>query len=405
MTVRMLKAWTVSKLEYMYAVIKHALPVSASPTAEKAVFIPFWGQIGDMVLFLDALNAYNRLYCKENGYILILGCRSENCALLKLLGYDERMTIIELTRERLARDFPYFIRKVHELQQYRLDKILQVRALHKVEDVFLYSLHATTKVAFLNTEKKPHGVVLRFIATHTYDKILYASPASDQFGRYGSLVRHLGETSYKSRLPRLSIAEETTREKQPYCVIAPGAAALNKCWPAARFAAVADYIVDHYGMDIVLSGSKADIGLSTAVHTAIRNKARISDMTGKTSMLQWTSLLKNAEIVISNDSGASHVAAGVRTQSICIASQQDGYRFFPYQIDAIEPGDKLPIPVRCERLPCFDCWLTPDREKHYGDPLCVESVKRFGVIKCVYDIATESVTDAIDALLRTDRAI
>ena len=96
----------------------------------------------------------------------------------------------------------------------------------------------------------------------------------------------------------------------------PGASCPSKIWPAERFAAVCDRLVDKYGFKvIVLAGPQnrnvANELVGNMKHTAI-------NLCGKTSLSKLASLLKRCKLFISNDSGPVHIACAVETPVISI---------------------------------------------------------------------------------------
>ena len=47
-------------------------------------------------------------------------------------------------------------------------------------------------------------------------------------------------------------------------------------------------------------------------------------------------------MVIGNDSATLHIAAAHRVKAICIAGIYDKFQFFPYLVDELDEGDRLP---------------------------------------------------------------
>jgi ADP-heptose:LPS heptosyltransferase len=58
-------------------------------------------------------------------------------------------------------------------------------------------------------------------------------------------------------------------------------------------------------------GSAQTVPMAAEVLQRARQSPEILDLTGKTSLAQMVSLLRRARLLISNDSGPVHVAAGV----------------------------------------------------------------------------------------------
>ncbi|MFP5390386.1 MAG: N,N-dimethylformamidase beta subunit family domain-containing protein [Gammaproteobacteria bacterium] len=112
-----------------------------------------------------------------------------------------------------------------------------------------------------------------------------------------------------------------------YACIHPGARTREKCWPARHFAEVADYIARKWRLPIVLTGSASEAPLARAVQAAMRAPARIA--AAPISIGAMSALMSNARLLVCNDTGISHIAAGLRLPSVVIFSKADILRWAP----------------------------------------------------------------------------
>ena len=111
-----------------------------------------------------------------------------------------------------------------------------------------------------------------------------------------------------------------------YVCIHPGARLASRRWPAQRFAQVADGLAAR-GLRIVLTGSEQERDITQAVLMAMHAPAL--DMTGRTDLGALAALIAHARLVVCNDTGISHIAAGVATPSVIICSGADPGRWAP----------------------------------------------------------------------------
>jgi ADP-heptose:LPS heptosyltransferase len=112
-----------------------------------------------------------------------------------------------------------------------------------------------------------------------------------------------------------------------YICIHPGAGQRDKCWPAQRFAEVADRLADEFGLDIVLTGSAAEADLTAAVAHHMRTPA--IDAAGPISIGAMAALMGGARLLVCNDTGVSHIAAGLRLKSVVVFCKADISRWAP----------------------------------------------------------------------------
>jgi lipopolysaccharide heptosyltransferase II len=102
----------------------------------------------------------------------------------------------------------------------------------------------------------------------------------------------------------------------PLVGLHPGAKAKTRRWPAERFAALADSLIDSYGADVVLTGSAAEQQLTATVRRAMHHPAL--DLAGQTDLGTFGALVARLDLLVSNDTGAAHMAAAVGTPSVVL---------------------------------------------------------------------------------------
>jgi ADP-heptose:LPS heptosyltransferase len=121
------------------------------------------------------------------------------------------------------------------------------------------------------------------------------------------------------------IAEAGT-DTGPFVVVHPGGSRPDRRWPAERFAAVADALAEH-GFDIVLTGTAREGDVTAAVRSAMRSHA--TDLAGRTSIGSLAAVLDGARLVVTNDTGVSHLAAAIGADSVTIFTASDRERWMP----------------------------------------------------------------------------
>ena len=99
-------------------------------------------------------------------------------------------------------------------------------------------------------------------------------------------------------------------------IISPCSSHHLRNWRAENYAAVADFAQDQLGLQVVLSGGPSQLELDIA--TAIEGKMHkhCLNLVGKDTLEQLKALLNQADLVISPDSGPSHIASALGTPVI-----------------------------------------------------------------------------------------
>ena len=118
---------------------------------------------------------------------------------------------------------------------------------------------------------------------------------------------------------------------RPYACLHPGATRAGNRWPAERFAAVGDRLAAA-GHRVVLTGTD---GERDAVDTVTRAMvAPALDACGRTSVGTLAALFAGAGVLVSNDTGAAHLAAAVGAPSVVVfPSDGDPRRWAPLDRD------------------------------------------------------------------------
>ncbi len=129
-----------------------------------------------------------------------------------------------------------------------------------------------------------------------------------------------------------------------YVCIHPGARLQSRRWLPKRFAQVADGLAQQ-GLQVVLTGSADERPIVDAVLREMRAPA--IDMCGRTELGPLAAMIAGARLLVSNDTGISHIAAAVATPSVIVCSGADPQRWAPL--------DRKRHRVLYAAVPCRPC--------------------------------------------------
>ncbi|MGY1742043.1 MULTISPECIES: glycosyltransferase family 9 protein [unclassified Blastococcus] len=108
-----------------------------------------------------------------------------------------------------------------------------------------------------------------------------------------------------------------------YAVLHPGASAATRRWPIARYAAVGDALAAD-GLAVVLTGVP---GEAQPAQVAAAMRAPAVDLSGATSLGGLAALLRDAAVLVGNDTGSAHLAAAVGGRSVTVFLPGDPVRW------------------------------------------------------------------------------
>ncbi len=158
--------------------------------------------------------------------------------------------------------------------------------------------------------------------------------------------------------------------------INPGAAyGPAKCWPAEKYAALAETLCNEPDVVIVVFGTNADRVAAGRIQEAVNNQLKVIDLTGKTTLGQALAMISRCSVFVTNDSGLMHVSSALKVPTVAIFGSTDHIATGPF-------SDNASI-IRTE-LDCSPCLETHCPKRHF---------------RCMEDIGVEDVAQAVHAYL------
>ncbi|MBE2317667.1 glycosyltransferase family 9 protein [Solirubrobacter sp. CPCC 204708] len=168
-----------------------------------------------------------------------------------------------------------------------------------------------------------------------------------EIDRHLDLMAHLGAPPAGRALefpltPEDEASAAAVKPDGPYALVHPGATSPSRRWPAERFARVADELARR-GLQVGITGVPSEAELVAEVRGHMR--APSLDLCGRTSLGGFAALLRDAELIVSNDTGAAHLAAAVDTPSVTLFLAGDPVRW-------AHPRPHAVVRVQVECNPC-----------------------------------------------------
>ncbi|MVN77708.1 hypothetical protein GO988_15350 [Hymenobacter sp. HMF4947] len=134
------------------------------------------------------------------------------------------------------------------------------------------------------------------------------------------------------RLPLVVMATPSTASSSPYLVLFPGASARQKRWPTKHFALLAVALHQRYAghYRLVLAGSPGDATYARQIQQAAGPGVPLENHCGQTDLPGLAQLVAGAQLLISNDTVAAHLAAQAGTPCLVLLMGENYGKFFPY---------------------------------------------------------------------------
>ncbi len=104
---------------------------------------------------------------------------------------------------------------------------------------------------------------------------------------------------------------------RPVVALCPGSVnSRAKRWPAERYAALADLLVDSLQAEVLLIGSADELDVSLEVISKMQNRPVL--LTGKTNLSQAVAILSVVDLLVTNDTGPAHIAPALGRPTLVI---------------------------------------------------------------------------------------
>jgi len=303
--------------------------------------------LGDIVMALPALSSLRRSFPQAKITWLV---RPEFAPILE--GHPHLDEIILFDRKTLAKAWhqPAAFRQltglIGRLRHSRFDAVLDLQGLFR-----------TASLAWLSGCKKRFGPIWRKEFAHlfytttvrpqpqwvhvidTYRKLIEAMGGRELGVEFVLPPKPAAVASAQELLSRCRVGSQPTRSANgcarnawgktpPYAVIIPGSAQVSKCWPADRFAALADRLASEYGLSVVATGGKSESPMIDQIRSLV--KRPIVNLAGQTSLPELVEVLRQARLVVSNDTGPGHIAGALGRPLVMLFSWSNPLRVGPY---------------------------------------------------------------------------
>lgn len=216
---------------------------------------------------------------------------------------------------------------------------------------------------FVGMRKRSRLEILSLVNSSSAPCRQFSAPTAHQMHHYLHLVAALG-ANHEPVAPRLTVTDEemkAVRQKfglgieRPLLGLNAGAEyGPAKRWPAERFVEAASELQKRTGGRWVVFGGDADAPLTDRISAALQQAFPSTppvNLAGKTTLRELCAALRACRVLLSNDTGPTHLAAAVGTPVVAIFGSTS-----PELTGPGLPGDARHRLVKSD-VPCSPCFL------------------------------------------------
>jgi len=315
--------------------------------------------IGDTVLVTPLISALKKALPLAEMHLLI---HSDTAPVVK--GHPEIDNLHAFDYIHAKKDLLYFIKFVHKIKKLKFDMVIDLTRNDR--SALLTALTgAVWRIGY-------DGASLFQKMAYTH-KVPFRSGKIHMVDHHLQIAGHLG-LPVDNIHPNLAVSRREIRDvrhrldgagldaTRPYVLIHPGARRWYKSWPTDRFARIADAILEHYPVQVVISGAPGDQAACGAIASAMTRRA--FDLCGVFSLSQLPALIEQGALLIGNDSAPIHIATAVNTPVVAL--------FGPTRWEDWQPRRSRDVTLFTS-LPCRPCGhSSPDCP--LGDATCMAGI-------------------------------
>lgn len=341
--------------------------------------------IGDFILWLDSAQHYQTIYPSQK---ITLIANSTWAEVADQLPFWDSVWSID--RIKFKKNILYRYYWIYKIRSANFETVVQpTHSRIFIEgDSILKASDATHRIGAqgdLNNISSTH----KKMSDTWYTKLIPTKPGlMHELYRNNEFIKNLSVTDYPINIPFLQLKREQSRKQMlsPYFVIFPGASGVGKRWPLENFIKISDKLCREHSWQCIYCGSDNEIEIN---HQLQFKKNQYINLIGKTSLSDLVGIIKNAKLLISNDTSAIHIAMAVQTPAVCILGGGHFGRFLPYPSELVDINQVAAY----HPMNCFNCdWKCSIPHSLDGPKPCVEKVD----IRQVYELATRVLLNKPD---------
>lgn len=244
-------------------------------------------------------------------------------------------------------------------------------------DLEVYSLYASV-MSVLSRARNRYGFYRRStrLKAGALTHLVYFNVHQRISRIYLELAKTAGADVQSDTMPRGVTIDRQTSDNAlsrfelvagDYVVVNPNASELliERRWPKENFQELIGELLRD-AKTVVVTGSQSEANYVAEVLRDIdATKGRLIDTSGKTSLPELLALLKNADIVLTNDSGPMHLSVLMGAKTLAL--------FGPGNVDLYGYDDERFVPVH-HHVYCSPCIYETNKPPCGGDNICMKEL-------------------------------
>jgi len=333
--IRILDTYGGVPLLYLLRCLRGACSAAPRPQQpfeyKKILLIKFWG-IGNIFMLLPSISALKQRY--PHAAIDLLTLKSNTDAALSTNVFFRVFTI---DAKGLVSFVATTLRTLKLLQQQEYDCIIDFEQFAKFSAIFTALIGKKATVGFHTQGKHRHFFYSFPVAydnnvhiTRSYFALAHAAGADNAlFGAAPLLAGNAG-----SMAPGRGILDKLGIRPERVVIVMHVGTSDNfkeRRWPAASYATLANLLIEHQDVQIVMTGLREEGELAAEIRGMIRAAAPVVlDAVGALNFNEYRLLLQMCDLIISADTAPVHLASAAGTPVVGLYGPNTPHLYGPW---------------------------------------------------------------------------
>jgi ADP-heptose:LPS heptosyltransferase len=210
------------------------------------------------------------------------------------------------------------------------------------------------------------------------DLVSHKEKIKFEFERNKDFFNDLLKTHLKIEKPYM-LSSTKRLEENNYAIIFIGSSHPSRRWSIQNYVQTAKFIQENWGLKIILCGGPSDTQDASDFEQSYTGDYK--NLVGKISLAELTHIISNASLLLSNETGAVHIAAALQLKNIFVVSNGNHLkRFCPHpQLSSYH----LILPAQVENN--FEEYIDQSNRPGFAPP----DINLISVEKCINSIVSK----------------
>lgn len=320
-----------------------------NPNSKKQILILANLGLGDAMNFLSVAPKYRNAYPKEE-FEITLYVSNHLDELMKRETEFENIELVPFNQ--ITTDLKKRIKLIKKIRDKYYDSVIDIMgATGCTSSVYLMaSAVANEKISIIN---RAYSICPDFFTKRIYTKLIEINDKKiTNIEYYHYLINDiLNIKDDEIKFHKIKDAKVNFDLPKEYYIVFPSASLDIKKWEYDKFGELIDKIYKKTKLPVVFCGTNTDLKDVNEVIKYIKN-AEYVNLLGKSSIVEFIEIIRRAKFVITNDTGAYHIALNLEVPVSIITG---GYTYDGFVAYNFKNNNYRKPYIITNKRECFNC--------------------------------------------------